>query len=93
MNGAGNDFIVLDAIKNPEIELNESIIRHLCDRRKGIGADGILIIGKSKQNDFDLQYYNADGSLGSLCANGSRCALKYFFDQKILDNIPFGNSL
>lgn len=80
INGAGNDFILIDADKNKNITLNSKIIKDLCDRRKGIGADGILLFKSSLTHDFELEYYNSDGSLGSLCGNGSRCSIKYFFD-------------
>lgn len=77
MNGAGNDFIVIDSIMNEYIDLTTQGISKLCDRRRGIGADGILQIKPTKDFDYELAYYNADGSLGSLCANGSRCSIKY----------------
>ena len=77
MNGAGNDFILIDSDKNKGLKLTQSLLREMCNRRTGIGADGILLIEPSKSYDFNLKYYNSDGSLGSLCGNGSRCALKY----------------
>ena len=80
INGAGNDFILIDAEKNKNVTLNSNLIKDLCDRRKGIGADGILFFKSSLSHDFELEYYNSDGSLGSLCGNGSRCSIKYFFD-------------
>jgi diaminopimelate epimerase len=80
INGAGNDFILIDADKNKNVTLNSKIIKDLCDRRKGIGADGILLFKSSLTHDFELEYYNSDGSLGSLCGNGSRCSIQYFFN-------------
>ncbi|MCW8849699.1 MAG: diaminopimelate epimerase [Melioribacteraceae bacterium] len=77
MNGAGNDFILIDSRKNVAFQLSEELIKQICDRRKGIGADGILFLEPSNLHDFKLTYYNSDGSLGSLCGNGSRCSLKY----------------
>ncbi len=79
MNGAGNDFIMLDEIQNPGLELDPATIAQMCDRRFGIGADGVITIGNSEKADFGMQYYNADGSTGSLCGNGSRCALMFFY--------------
>jgi diaminopimelate epimerase len=79
MNGAGNDFIVIDTIfdtGNPN--LSPKIIKRICDRRRGIGADGILLLEPSKRSDFQLRYFNSDGYKGSLCANGSRCAVMYY---------------
>lgn len=81
MNGAGNDFILIDTEENKEVLLTSCLIQQLCDRRKGIGADGILLIKSSTSHDYELEYYNSDGSLGSLCGNGSRCSIKYYFEK------------
>lgn len=77
MSGAGNDFILFDRKSSPELDLNPQIINKFCDRRFGIGADGVIIIDNSSDLDFEMTYYNADGSSGSLCANGARCSLLY----------------
>jgi diaminopimelate epimerase len=77
MSGAGNDFIVFDKIVNPDLILDSNAIKRLCDRRNGIGADGIITIGDSDSYDFMMEYYNSDGSTGSLCGNGARCAIKF----------------
>lgn len=77
MSGAGNDFIVFDKTNYPALKLNDEIIKRLCDRRNGIGADGIITIADNRKYDFLMEYFNADGSTGSLCVNGSRCAIKF----------------
>jgi diaminopimelate epimerase len=77
MSGAGNDFIIIDKIQNPEIVLKNDVINRLCHRRNGIGADGIITIFDPDSYDFGMEYYNADGSTGTLCGNGARCAIKY----------------
>ena len=77
MSGAGNDFIVIDKNLNPLLTLDHKIIRKLCDRRYGIGADGVITITDSKKYDFEMEYFNADGSTGSLCGNGARCAIRF----------------
>jgi diaminopimelate epimerase len=77
MSGAGNDFIVFDKIVNPGLILDSNAIKRLCDRRNGIGADGVITIGDSDSYDFMMEYYNSDGSTGSLCGNGARCAIKF----------------
>lgn len=77
MNGAGNDFIVIDKDKNPAFILDQSTIKKLCDRHNGIGADGIISVENEADKDFRMTYFNADGSTGSLCGNGARCAI-YF---------------
>lgn len=77
MSGAGNDFILVDKDKNPAFNIDQSVIIKLCDRHNGIGADGVISIESSADKDFKMNYYNADGSTGSLCGNGARCAI-YF---------------
>lgn len=78
MSGAGNDFILFE---HDELQLSSEKIRVLCNRNFGIGADGILLIGKSDSKDFKVSYYNSDGSAGALCANGVRCAVRYLYEQ------------
>lgn len=78
MSGAGNDFILFDS---DEIQLSSEEIKILCNRNFGIGADGILLIGKSDSKDFKVRYYNSDGSEGALCANGARCAVRYLHEK------------
>lgn len=77
MSGAGNDFVVVDKKLNQNFNLSTELIQLLCDRRIGIGADGLVIISDSSEHNFVMNYYNADGSTGSLCANGARCAVFY----------------
>lgn len=77
MSGAGNDFIVIDKNQNPGFVLSQNAVVKLCDRRNGIGADGVIIIENSDEYDFEMNYYNSDGSFGSLCGNGARCAIKF----------------
>jgi diaminopimelate epimerase len=79
LSGAGNDFILFDRKFNPDLALNPQIIARLCDRRIGIGADGILLISEANGFAYRMDYFNSDGSIGSLCANGSRCSLQYGF--------------
>jgi len=79
--GAGNDFILLDDYNNNIPELSAKQIYSMCDRHFGIGADGIMILKKSKALDFDMEYFNADGSGGTMCGNGGRCLVA--FAQKL----------
>jgi len=77
-HGAGNDFIIID--NRIPIQLNSQQIAHLCHRRFGIGADGLMFINRGDLDfDFEIKYYNADGYEGSLCGNGSRCAVDFAF--------------
>ncbi len=77
MSGAGNDFVVFDRDENKDLNLSPEAIRKLCDRRFGIGADGVITVSNSEGYDFEMEYYNADGSTGTLCGNGARCAIKF----------------
>lgn len=72
--GTGNDFIVIDNFRGQIDNFSAQEIKVLCDRRLGIGADGVIIIEKSKSSDFYMNYFNSDGSK-SFCGNGSRCAV------------------
>ena len=82
-NGAGNDFIVIDDRKN-NIDNNPSLIEKLCNRNFGIGGDGLILIKESKLTDFEIFHYTSDGNLGSLCGNGSRCAISFAYNNKII---------
>ncbi len=77
MTGAGNDFIFIDRKKNPDIDLTAENIRKLCDRRFGVGADGLILIDDTAGYDFRMSYFNSDGSTGTLCANGARCSIRF----------------
>lgn len=77
LSGAGNDFVLFDRKQNPELDLSAHSIKKICERRSGVGADGILVISDLDGCAFEMNYYNADGTTGSLCANGARCALLY----------------
>lgn len=71
--GTGNDFIIINDLDG---HLSTEDIINLCDRKYGIGADGIIFMSKTKDIDFKMMYFNADGS-ESFCGNGSRCAVKH----------------
>ena len=71
--GAGNDFILLDNREQAYASLTTAQVRLLCDRRFGIGADGLMTLDASEDADFAMSYFNADGREGSLCGNGGRC--------------------
>jgi len=72
MTGAGNDFVVIDN-RSGKIKGGSRLARVLCDRRWGIGADGLLLLEKSRKAAYRMMYYNADGSYGGMCGNGGRC--------------------
>ncbi|MFD2257995.1 diaminopimelate epimerase [Luteolibacter algae] len=73
MNGAGNDFIIIDN-RDLSINLDEDTIAALCDRHRGIGADGLLAVEPAEHGaDYKFRYYNADGGEAEMCGNGARC--------------------
>src|SRR5437764_10798738 len=77
MNGAGNDFVVFDN-RAGDIRLDANQISRICDRHRGIGADGILLLEKTVNGaDFRMRYYNSDGGEAEMCGNGARCFARF----------------
>ena len=74
MEGAGNDFIVTADLELPE---DPGWIAAVCDRRRGIGADGLIVLARTGENRFRMRYYNSDGSRAGMCGNGLRCCMEY----------------
>jgi len=72
-HGAGNDFIMVDGREQNPALFTENVIRILCDRHFGIGADGLIILLADPESDFRMIYFNADGREGTMCGNGGRC--------------------
>ncbi|MCZ2222150.1 MAG: diaminopimelate epimerase [Chitinophagales bacterium] len=88
-HGTGNDFIIIDN-RNNSIHLTTEQINFLCNRRFGIGADGLMFLHEAKNYDFEMKYFNADGNEGSMCGNGGRCIVQFAFDNGIIkDNYHF----
>jgi diaminopimelate epimerase len=80
MHGCGNDFIVFDE-HDGRADIDAARARALCDRRTGIGADGVLVIGDPKGARWPLAIHNADGSVADACGNGSRCVARYLLER------------
>ena len=85
MNGAGNDFIIVENLRG---ELDEQklskLARTLCDRRMSIGADGLMAVVPAKGTaDYGMLFFNCDGSLGEMCGNGARCICRYGYEHQL----------
>jgi diaminopimelate epimerase len=77
MNGAGNDFVMIDN-RTGDVRLQPEQIVRICDRHRGVGADGILLLEKGSNGaDFRMRYYNRDGGEAEMCGNGARCFARY----------------
>lgn len=78
--GTGNDFVILDNRNGKYNGLQKEQVRFLCERRFGIGADGLMLLNKQEGYDFEMKYFNADGSESTMCGNGGRCLVKFAYD-------------
>ncbi|RXP63508.1 diaminopimelate epimerase [Lutibacter sp. HS1-25] len=84
--GTGNDFIMIDnrSLFFPKNDVK--LINKLCDRRFGIGADGLILLEPSENEDFKMIYFNADGNEGSMCGNGGRCLVAFAKQLNVIAN-------
>jgi diaminopimelate epimerase len=80
--GTGNDFIIIDN-RQGDVLLTIEQVNRLCDRKFGIGADGLMLLNLTNGYDFEMKYYNADGKESSMCGNGGRCLTRFAFDMGI----------
>ena len=83
MNGAGNDFMVMDARGNEELDFSALALQYCALT----GADGFMAVGESETGDFRLHFYNADGSRGEMCGNGARCICRFAYDMGIAGDV------
>ena len=83
MNGAGNDFLVLNNLEEHlPVDRLPQIARTLCERRLSIGADGLMVVDAPQAGgDYRMLFYNSDGSVGEMCGNGARCICRYGFEN------------
>ncbi|RTY83428.1 diaminopimelate epimerase [Flavobacterium sp. LS1P28] len=84
--GTGNDFVLIDNRSNFFPKENTQHIAHLCDRRFGIGGDGLILLENDPVTDFKMVYYNSDGNQSSMCGNGGRCLVAFAKKLQVIEN-------
>jgi diaminopimelate epimerase len=83
--GAGNDFVLIDNRSLDFQYKDNNIVLQLCERRFGVGSDGLMLLQNHPEYDFEMLYFNADGKLGSMCGNGGRCIVAFAKHLGIID--------
>jgi diaminopimelate epimerase len=83
--GAGNDFVLIDNRSSDFEYKDNNVVLQLCDRRFGVGGDGLMLLQSHPDYDFEMLYFNADGNLGSMCGNGGRCIVAFAKHLGIID--------
>ena len=88
MNGAGNDFIIIDnRVEKISGDKLPIIAKTLCERHLSIGADGFMVVEASAKADYRMIFFNSDGSLGEMCGNGARCIARYGYENKLAGEV------
>lgn len=85
--GTGNDFVILDNRDGIYSGITTKEVRFLCDRKFGIGADGLMLLNTLEGYDFEMVYFNSDGNPSTMCGNGGRCLVKFANDRGIIKSV------
>ena len=89
MNGAGNDFVVLNnLVEHLPADSFPLIAKTLCERHMSIGADGLMVVDAPTQGgDYKMLFFNSDGSMGEMCGNGARCICRYGYEKGLAGEV------
>jgi diaminopimelate epimerase len=88
MQGAGNDYVYVDCVRQPPPADPVKLSRAISDRHFGVGGDGLILLCRSERADVRMRMYNADGSEAEMCGNGVRCVAKFAYDHGLTRNNP-----
>ena len=91
--GTGNDFVMIDNRSNAFPKDDIHLIAHLCDRRFGIGGDGLILLENDPGVDFKMVYYNSDGNQSTMCGNGGRCLVAFAKKLQVINNETTFNAI